>query len=104
MGRTTRSQRITKQPIDPAKVLGSVGDDSSGGTVLFVGTIRNRSQGERVTGLRYEVYREMAEEKMRDIEKAVRERWPVRKVAMVHRYGDLDVGEVSVAVGVSAEH
>ena len=72
--------------------------------MLFVGTVRNRSEGKSVTGLRYEVYREMAEKKMGEIEGQVRERWPVVNLAMVHRYGDLKVGEVSVAVAVSAEH
>lgn len=99
-----KSARITKAPIDPQKVLASVGDEEAGGAVLFVGTIRRRSDGKTVEGLTYEVYREMAERKMEKIERNVRKRWPVVKVAMVHRYGDLDVGEVSVAVAVSCQH
>jgi len=46
----------------------------------------------------------MAEKRMQEIERSVRKRWPVIKVAMVHRYGDLKVGEVSVAVAVSCRH
>lgn len=95
---------ITRRPIDPGKVLALVADEGAGGSVLFVGTIRNRSGGKRVKGLVYEVYGEMAQRKMRKIQSEVRKRWPVRKLAMVHRYGDLDVGEVSVAVAVSCEH
>jgi molybdopterin synthase catalytic subunit len=96
--------RITKSPIDPEAALRSVRDSSAGGTVMFLGTIRNRNEGKKVTGLRYEVYREMAEKRMAEIEKRVRARWPVRKILMVHRYGNLRVGEVSVAVVVSSEH
>ena len=96
--------RITRRPIDPSRVLASVGDEVAGGTVLFVGTIRQRSEGKTVEGLTYEVYREMAERRMRDIEVRVRKKWPVVKVAMVHRYGRLKVGDVSVAVAVSCEH
>jgi len=81
-----------------------VGDRESGGTVLFVGTVRRRSSGNRVTGLTYEVYKEMAERKMDEIEKSVRKKWPVERMSMVHRYGDLHVGEVSVAVAVSCQH
>jgi len=81
-----------------------VSDDEAGGAVLFVGTVRRRSEGKRVEELTYEVYREMAERKMREIEDRVKKRWPVVKVAMVHRYGELKVGEVSVAVAVSCEH
>ena len=69
-----------------------------------MGTIRNRSEGKTVTGLSYEVYREMAERRMGEIEADVRKRWPVVKMTMVHRYGNLKVGEVSVAVAVSCEH
>ncbi len=95
---------ITRRPIDPAVVLASVSDDSAGGTVMFLGTVRNRSHGKAVAGLEYDVYREMAEKSMQAIEQSVRKRWRVKKVAMVHRYGALKVGEVSVAVAVSSEH
>ncbi len=99
-----KSVRITRQPISPAQVLASVGGKEAGGAVMFVGTIRRRSGGKTVEGLTYEVYREMAERKMREIEEKVRRKWPVLKIAMVHRYGHLKVGEVSVAVAVSSEH
>jgi len=81
-----------------------VKDDEAGGAVLFVGTIRRRSGGKTVTGLTYDVYREMAERKMVEIETEVRKRWPVERMTMVHRYGDLRVGEVSVAVAVACQH
>ena len=84
--------------------MASVADLDAGGAVLFVGTIRRRSEGRTVEGLAYEVYREMAERKMIEIEKRVRKRWPVVRIAMVHRYGALKVGEVSVAVAVSCRH
>jgi len=96
--------RITRSPIDPARVLELVGDREAGGVVLFVGTIRRKSEGRSVEGLTYEVYRGMAERRMREIEDSVRKKWPVVKMAMVHRYGRLKVGDVSVAVAVSCEH
>ncbi len=96
--------QITRGPIDPARVLASVKDKGAGGSVLFVGTIRNRSDGRAVRGLTYEVYREMAVKKMHEIDREVAKKWRVKKVAMVHRYGSLKVGDVSVAVAVSCEH
>ena len=99
-----KSVRITRNPINPARVLALVSDEDAGGAVLFVGTIRRRSEGKTVEGLTYEVYREMAERRMREIEDRIRKKWPVVKIAMVHRYGQLDVGDVSVAVAVSCEH
>ncbi len=99
-----KTAMITRRPIDPSKVLAAAADDAAGGAVLFVGTIRKKSDGKRVRGLSYEVYREMAERKMGDIEAEARRRWPVIGIAMSHRYGELEVGEVSVAVAVSCEH
>ena len=54
--------------------------------------------------LDYQAYPAMAEKKMAEIEAAVRGRWPVGEVAMIHRLGRLAVGDVSVAVAVSSPH
>jgi molybdopterin synthase catalytic subunit len=102
--RTRRLARITAKPIDPAGVLQSVRDPSAGGTVVFFGTIRNRNEGKAVAGLEYDVYKEMAEKRMAELESEARSKWPVRKIVMVHRYGKLRVGDVSVVVAVSSEH
>jgi len=99
-----KSARITRSPIDPARVLALVSDREAGGAVLFLGTIRRKSAGKTVEGLTYEVYRGMAERRMQEIEDRVRKKWPVVKIAMAHRYGPLKVGEVSVAVAVSCKH
>ncbi len=96
--------RITRKPIDPAQALESVMDDDAGGTVLFVGTIRNQTNGKRVKGLEYEVYRRMAERRIAKLEEEIRRRWPVKSIRLVHREGKLKVGEVSVVVAVSAVH
>ena len=96
--------RITRKPIDPARALESVMDDDAGGTVLFVGTIRNQTNGKEVKGLEYEVYRRMAERQIAKLEKEIRKRWPTKSIRLVHREGKLKVGDVSVVVAVSAVH
>jgi molybdopterin synthase catalytic subunit len=96
--------RITRKPIDPAKALESVMDEYAGGTVLFVGTIRNRTDGKEVKGLEYEVYHRMAERQIAKLEEEIRKRWPVKSIRLVHREGELKIGEVSVVVAVSAVH
>jgi molybdopterin synthase catalytic subunit len=98
------SSSISRRTVDPFKIAQSVADDSAGATVIFVGTIRNTSEGKKVKNLEYQVYKEMAEKKMTEIEAEVMKRWPVKKVRMVHRHGTLSVGEVSVVVAVSSEH
>ena len=95
---------ITRRRIDPTRLLAEVADSSAGGTVLFIGTVRNRNGGRRVSGLEYQVYREMAEATLKKIEEEVKRKWPVKKISIVHREGVLKVGEVSVAVAVSAQH
>jgi len=69
-----------------------------------LGTVRNHSNGKGVKGIEYETYRTMAEKCLAEVEKEVKRRWPVKKVAMIHREGRLSVGEISVAVAVSSEH
>jgi molybdopterin synthase catalytic subunit len=95
---------VTPNKISPAKVLASVHDRSAGCVVLFLGTVRNRSEGRTVIGLEYEAYREMAEKRLAEVEKEARARWRVKKMMMMHRVGRLSVGDVSVAVAVSSEH
>lgn len=97
-------ERITKRRILPEKVLKEVEDPSAGGTVVFIGTVRNKGSRGAVAGLEYQAYKGMAEKRMRGIEAEVKKRWPVKKVALLHREGSLGIGEVSVVVAVSAEH
>jgi len=100
----SQGSHVTAGKIDPAMVIKSVSDDSAGGLVLFLGTVRNRSEGKEVKGLQYETYRDMTEKRLAAVEEEVRSRWRVSKIAVVHREGRLRVGEISVAVAVSSEH
>jgi molybdopterin synthase catalytic subunit len=96
--------RLTHDPIDYDALTESVRRPDCGGVVLFLGTVRDLT-GDRVTvALDYEAYPGMAEKKMAEIEADTRARWQVGDIAMVHRLGHLDVGEVSVAVAVSCPH
>jgi molybdopterin synthase catalytic subunit len=95
---------IGEAPIDVARLLAAVGDPATGATVLFLGTTRNRNAGRRVTRLEYEAYTRMARREMRELAREARRRWPIRRVAMMHRTGVVPVGEASVAIAVSAGH
>ena len=96
--------RISQKIIDPAKALTSVMDEDAGGIVLFVGTVRNQTDGRRVKGLEYQVYRKMAQREIAKLEEEIKRRWPVKSITLVHREGKLKVGDVSVVVAVSAPH
>jgi molybdopterin synthase catalytic subunit len=95
---------IDDTPIDPGRLLAAVGDPSAGASVLFLGTTRNENAGRRVTRLEYEAFATMAVREMRRLAREARRRWPLRRVAMVHRVGVVPVGEASVGIAVSAGH
>ncbi len=95
---------ITEKPIDVNKLLNDVSDQSSGASVLFTGTVRDHNEQDKVSKLHYEVYQEMAEKILQEIENEIHKQWKINKFVAIHRTGTLKVGEVSVAVVVSAEH
>ena len=96
--------RLTRDPIDHAALTEQVRRSDCGAVVAFLGTVRDLT-GDRVTvALDYEAYPGMAEKKMTEIEADTRRRWPVGEMAIEHRLGRLEVGEVSVAVAVSCPH
>ena len=96
--------RVTTDPIGADEALAFVADPGAGGTCVFVGTVRDRSEQGEVTGLTYEAWEELAATRLEELGEDVLGRWPLVRVAIVHRYGELAVGEASVAIAVSAAH
>jgi molybdopterin synthase catalytic subunit len=96
--------RISADPLDVDEALSFVGDPGAGGTCVFVGTVRDSSPEGEVTGLHYEAWEELAGARLREVASELFERWPVRRVAILHRTGDLAIGEASVVVACSAPH
>jgi len=97
--------QVTANPLSEAAVGEAVAHPEAGAIVVFSGVVRNETGGRRVKFLEYEAHAPMAEAKMREIGEAVRARWPgVKRVAIVHRVGRLEIGEASVAIAVSAAH
>ncbi len=86
------------------EVMARVGGEGDGAVLLFLGTVRNHADGRPVEGLRYEAYLPMAQEVLDDLVREARERVGPGRVAAVHRVGELEVGEVSVALAVSSPH
>jgi len=96
---------VSTDPVDTAAVVDAVSDPQSGAVVLFVGTVRDHSQGRTgVTHLEYEAYDEQVVDKIAEVVGEVRDRWPVGRVAAIHRIGELSVGEISIVVAVSSPH
>lgn len=112
---------LTDAPIDANAVLAQVADPTCGAEVLFVGTTRqwtdvpqqpengdasapNLTRRIETSHLVYESYRTMAIAQMQQLEAEARRRWPLRRVAMVHRLGQVAASEASVAIAVSSPH
>lgn len=94
---------IRDTPLSLDEVFRAVGDDSAGGTALFVGTVRDHDGGADVDELGYSSHPSAEAELRRVAEKVVAD-FPVRALAAVHRVGDLAVGDLAVVVAVSCPH
>lgn len=95
---------MTESPIDVLSLLDEARDPAAGGIDIFVGAVRNHSDGHAVDRLEYTAYVPMAERIMADIEREIFDRWKVCRVVMRHRTGTLDVGEIAVVTIVAATH
>lgn len=96
--------KITTEAITGAEVREAVEAPDAGAVVLFFGTVRNNTDSRAVTCLEYEAYPPMAEKKMAEIAEEISQKWGIHRVAMIHRTGRLEIGEVSVAVAVASPH
>ena len=95
--------RIGPAPLAPEVPLREVAGADCGAVVSFVGTVRATNQGKRVVRLEYEAYPEMALHIFEQIAAQARERWAAR-VAIHHRTGTLEPGEISVVIAAAAPH
>ena len=76
----------------------------SGAIVTFVGKVRDFNQGDAVKGLSLEHYPGMTEKALVDIVNQARARWPLQECTLIHRIGDLLLGDQIVLVAVSSAH
>lgn len=79
-------------------------DNQDGAVVTFVGKVRDFNEGLNVQGLSLEHYPGMTEATLNKIEEQARKTWPLNKVTIIHRVGDLQLGEQIVFIGVTSPH
>jgi molybdopterin synthase catalytic subunit/molybdopterin converting factor small subunit len=96
--------RLTDEPIDPSSVTGEVSDPRAGAIATFLGTTRVQSRGRTVHHLDYEAYGGMAEKVMAELAEELEAKHDLCAVAITHRIGRVEIGEISVAIAVSAPH
>ena len=95
---------ITAQPLESYNALQLVGDANAGGVSVFLGTTRSTFEGRRVVRLEYECYHTMAEKELRALCSDMRQMWQLTRIAVLHRTGDVGIGQCSVLIAASSPH
>ena len=96
---------ITTEEISVDEVVARLADPAIGAVATFVGVVRGTTEGREVHYLEYEAYPEMTEETLCQIGDEIHARWEaIQEVAIVHRVGRLQVGEIAVVIALSAAH
>ena len=98
--------RVQQEAFDPGAELSRLkqGSTSIGGTVMFLGTVRDLSDGAAVSAMTLEHYPGMTEKALADIEAEAHRRWPLDATLVIHRHGRLEPGEDIVLVIAASAH
>ena len=97
---------LTARALDVSSAVAHVTDAAAGGIAVFLGTTRAEDDAAKqpLVALDYEAYPEMALEQMRALARSARERWPIARLALLHRTGRVAVSEPSVIIAVASPH
>ncbi|MGB4848306.1 MAG: molybdenum cofactor biosynthesis protein MoaE [Saprospiraceae bacterium] len=95
---------ISENPLDVQTCIDMVLTPETGGINVFVGSVRNMTNGKKVVRLEFEAYRSMALKEMKKIAASIEVKWPVLNIVIHHRTGILSVGDIPVIIAVSAAH
>ncbi|MFY9740854.1 MAG: MoaD family protein [Candidatus Sulfotelmatobacter sp.] len=95
---------IVRQRIDTGSILEGVKRGEDGAAVVFEGVVRNQTRGRKTLYLDYEAYEEMALQQMEALAQQALQQFQIRDVALVHRLGRLEIGEISVLVVMASAH
>jgi molybdopterin synthase catalytic subunit len=98
--------RVQQEPFDPGAELAAMksGRTDIGGTVMFLGSVRDITEGKDVRAMTLEHYPGMTERALAAIEAEALARWPIDAALIIHRYGRLEPGEDIVLVITASSH
>ncbi len=97
--------QLQGESIEAGPVVSFITDPDAGGIAVFLGTTRaEMADGKSLVALDYDAYAEMAVKQMEDLAARARERWPICRLAILHRIGRVNLAEPSVIIGVSTGH
>jgi len=95
---------ITYDALDPEEITARVRKETNGAVVTFLGTTRLYAEGRKVLHLEYEAFTEMALKKLEEIRVQLQREWDIEDIAIAHRIGRVDIGEISLVVAVASPH
>lgn len=95
---------VTSDELDPRAVEALVADEGAGAIVTFTGTVRDHARGQRVVALDYEAFPPAAEKMLAQIGDEIADKFGVDRIAVTHRTGLLEPGEISVVIAVASAH
>ena len=95
---------ITHKKLCPEAITESVKRDGNGAVVTFLGSTRDSTAERKVLYLEYEAYRPMADNQLARIADEIHERWGISDVAIAHRLGRLEIGDLSLVVAIASPH
>lgn len=95
---------LRQETLDLASLMAETDSPDSGAVVVFGGTVRNQNLGRQVTGISYSAHPKMAENILSALEQECLSRFDIHHCRILHRVGDLTLGDISVLVVVRAAH
>ena len=100
----TEHTALVRHPIDGAAVTAAIKQTEDGAVVVFDGIVRNQTRGRRTLYLDYMAYEPMALRQMEQLAQQALANHAIRDVWVVHRLGQLQIGESSVYIAVASAH
>ena len=95
---------LTHDAIDGDQLVTAVNRPGNGAICTFYGVVRDNADGRSVIKLEYEAYEPMALAKMGEIADQAANQWGISDIAVVHRVGEMQIGDPSVVIAVGAPH
>jgi len=95
---------LSDSPLQDSDAIDFVKNGRSGGTAVFIGTVRNQTKGKKVLHLEFEAYEPMAIKEMNKIAETIKDKFQAKKIAIHHRTGKINIQETAVVIAVSTPH
>jgi len=95
---------LSKEPLQTEKAIQFVEADNCGAINVFIGTVRNLTKTKPVVQLEFEAYQPMAIKEMQKIADLAKSKWSFESIAIHHRVGLLEIGDIPVVIAVSSAH